>query len=265
MNMKNLAQWLAFLILVLALPAAAAAADSRPAAFDSTDLLRVTVLSVDPQENQPVVALTDANRQRVLLIWIGFFEAFAIVSEMEGIASPRPLTHELLKRVIQNYDGTIRQIVITRLQENTYYATIELEKNGQVIEIDARPSDSIVMALKFDAPIFVTKTLFNSMAVPLAKQPGIEETYGLTLQNLTSDLADYLSYESTQGVFVAGIRESSRADRDGIEMGDIIVAIQDRAVANLDSIRQELAAHPGPVDARIYRRNEYIILTLHLK
>jgi S1-C subfamily serine protease len=103
------------------------------------------------------------------------------------------------------------------------------------------------------------------MAVPLAGKPEIEERYGLSLQNLTTDLSDYLAYNSTKGVFVAGIRKNSRAEQDGVEMGDIIVAIENQPVADLESMRRQLDAGTGAVGARIYRQNEYITLTLHLE
>jgi bifunctional DNase/RNase len=220
---------------------------------------------MDSKNNQPVVALTDANKGRVLFIWIGFFEASAIYSEMQGIDPPRPLTHDLLKRIIQNTDGKIQRIAITHIESNTYYAIIYLEKNGREIEIDARPSDAIVMALKFNAPIFVSKLLFETMAVPLVDQSDVEQKYGMTLQDLTPELAEYLSFESTEGVLVAGIRKGSPAEQDGIEIGDIIVKLGSQNVENVASMRARLIDVSSPIEARIFRKNHYLDMDLHLK
>jgi bifunctional DNase/RNase len=237
------------------------------AEFKSEDNLQVTVqrLSVDSKNKQPVVALTDANQSRVLFIWIGFFEASAIYSEMEGIEPPRPLTHDLLQRIIQNTDGKLERIVITHIESNTYYATIFLKKNGQLIEIDARPSDSIVMALKFDAPIFVSKVLFEAMAVPLVDPPDVEQKYGMTLQDLTVELAEYLSFESTRGVFVSGVQKKGQAEKDGLEVGDIIVAAEGSQIEDLQAIRAALVKGSGPLELKIFRQNHYTSLTLHRK
>ena len=187
-------------------------------ALGQNGLVRVKVhrLTVDPTSENPVVVLVDSTEERALLIWIDFFEARAISMEMQGIKSPRPLTHDLLENVIRKAQNTVHRIVITHIRENTYYAKIVMELDNAITEIDARPSDSIVMALKFDVPIFVSETLFTEKAVSLGVQNDIEKKYGLTLQELSPALAEYFSFGTTNGVFVSQVRKGSHAQRDRV-------------------------------------------------
>src|SRR5437588_2338555 len=100
-------------------------------------------LMVDPVTNVPIILLRDADGQRVLPIWVGIFEANAIALQIENIATPRSMTHDLLRNVIQDLKATVQKIVVCDLQENTFYALIYLEVGGDIMAIDARPSDAI--------------------------------------------------------------------------------------------------------------------------
>jgi len=112
-------------------------------------------LMVDPITNMPIIILRDKDGQRVLPIWVGVFEANAIALQMENVATPRPMTHDLLKNVISDLKADIQKIVVSDLRENTFYALIYLLVNGEPVAIDARPSDAIALALLAQAPIFV--------------------------------------------------------------------------------------------------------------
>lgn len=118
-------------------------------------------LALDITTNSPVVTLTPKNSKKVLPIWIGHYEAWAIGMEMSGVASKRPLTHDLLYKIVQSMGGDIDKIVVTDLKDQTFYAKIAIIYNGDIIEVDARPSDSIAIALKAKAPIFVNEELFQ--------------------------------------------------------------------------------------------------------
>src|SRR5262245_58866362 len=118
-------------------------------------------LMVDPITNMPIVLLRDKEGQRVLPIWVGIFEANAIALQIENIATPRPMTHDLLRNVIQDLKASVLKIVVCDLQENTFYALIYLSLNGGTIAIDARPSDAIALALRTRAPIFVEETVID--------------------------------------------------------------------------------------------------------
>jgi bifunctional DNase/RNase len=118
-------------------------------------------LALDVTTNSPVVTLSPVDSDKILPIWIGHYEAWAIGMEISGIASKRPLTHDLMYSVIKSMGGEIEKIEITELKEQTFFAIISIKLNGQVIGIDARPSDSLALALKAKAPIFVNENLFN--------------------------------------------------------------------------------------------------------
>ncbi len=236
-----------------------------PPAFENKELLQVKVhrLTADPKSGQPVVFLADALEERALPIWIGLSEASAIYSEMQGIKHRRPLTHDLLERIIRKGNGRIHRIIVTHIKEDVYYATIVMERGDSFVEIDARPSDSIVMALKFKAPIFVSKTLFRDMAVPLADQKDIEEQYGLTLQELTPSLAQAFSFGSTRGALVSDVRKGSPAEKDGIKRGDIFVQVEGQTVEDVMFMKDALARSKTAVPARIFRKAHFVSITLH--
>ena len=118
-------------------------------------------LMVDPITNMPIIILRDKDGQRVLPIWVGIFEANAIALQMENVSTPRPMTHDLLRNVIQDLKGLVTKIVISDLKDNTFYALIYVETPGDVVAIDARPSDAIALALRAQAPIFVEETVIE--------------------------------------------------------------------------------------------------------
>ena len=127
-------------------------------------LIEMTIkgLMVDPITNMPIVILKDKDGERVLPIWVGVFEANAIALQIERIDTPRPMTHDLLKNILLHLNATVEKIVVTDLQENTFFATIFLDMEGNRVVIDSRPSDAIALALRTDAPIFVTQEVINN-------------------------------------------------------------------------------------------------------
>jgi len=118
-------------------------------------------LMVDPITNMPIVILRDKEGQRVLPIWVGIFEANAIALQIENIATPRPMTHDLLRNVIEDLKAAVQKVVVCDLQENTFYALIYLAVNGDVMAIDARPSDAIALVLRTRAPIYVEDSVID--------------------------------------------------------------------------------------------------------
>jgi len=119
-------------------------------------------LMVDPITNMPIIILRDKEGQKVLPIWVGIFEANAIALQIENVATPRPMTHDLLKNVITDLKASVQKIVVCDLKENTFYALIHLVVNGRSVAIDARPSDAIALALRTKAPIFVEETVIEN-------------------------------------------------------------------------------------------------------
>jgi len=142
-------------------------------------------LMVDPITNMPIIILRDNDGQRVLPIWVGIFEANAIALQMENIATPRPMTHDLLRNVIQDLSGTVRKIVVSDLKDNTFYALIYVETPAETVAIDARPSDAIALALRTQAPIFVEESVIdNAKTVDFASDKADTERLQKWLESL---------------------------------------------------------------------------------
>jgi len=145
-------------------------------------------LMVDPVTNTPIVILRDKGGQKVLPIWVGIFEANAIALQIENIATPRPMTHDLLRNVIHDLKAEVLKIVVCDLQENTFYALIYLEMNGGTVAIDARPSDAIALALRTRAPIFVEDTVIdNAKTVDFTTEQADSDRLHKWLESLDPD------------------------------------------------------------------------------
>jgi bifunctional DNase/RNase len=145
-------------------------------------------LMVDPITNMPIIILRDKGGQRVLPIWVGVFEANAIALQIENVTTPRPMTHDLLKNVISDLHGRIEKIVVSDLKENTFYALIYLNVGGEMMAVDARPSDAIALALRARAPIFVEeKVIEHAKTVDLVPEKGDAERLQKWLESLDPD------------------------------------------------------------------------------
>lgn len=136
--------------------------------------VKVAHLGLDRSTNTPVVILQEKEGERVLPIWIGPSEASAIAMELAGVKFSRPLTHDLVKQVIVGLGGELKRVVITRVKENTYYAELQIHRNDHVVQVDARPSDSIAVALRLDAPIFTQDELLELTAVDTIEPSSLE-------------------------------------------------------------------------------------------
>ena len=145
-------------------------------------------LMVDPITNTPIVILRDKDGQKVLPIWVGIFEANAIALQIENIATPRPMTHDLLRNVIHDLNASVQKIVVCDLQENTFYALIYLTLHGETVAIDARPSDAIALALRTRAPIFVEETVIdNAKTVDFTTEKADSDRLHKWLESLDPD------------------------------------------------------------------------------
>jgi uncharacterized protein len=119
-------------------------------------------LLMDPVTQMPIVILKDVAGDSVLPIWVGVYEANAIALEMEKVSTPRPMTHDLIKNVLTGLETQVHKVVVTELREDTFYAVIWLERGGEVVSIDSRPSDALALALRVDCPIFVDDLVLKS-------------------------------------------------------------------------------------------------------
>ena len=117
--------------------------------------MKIRGLMMDPMTNMPIVVLKDLSGEAVLPIWVGIYEANAIALEIEKVTTPRPMTHDLIKILLMGLDTSIKKVVVSELKDDTFYALIWLERNGELISVDSRPSDALALALRHDCPIYV--------------------------------------------------------------------------------------------------------------
>lgn len=157
---------------------------------DPTQELRVEIrgLMLDPSSNVPIVILRDTESQLFLPIWIGVFEANAIALRIEGVEPPRPMTHDLLRLMLEQLGARVEKIVISDLRESTFFAVIHVQQNGRSIGVDARPSDAIALALRVEAPIFVLRSVMDkAQAAELAGQVSDEEKLKKWLEEISPE------------------------------------------------------------------------------
>jgi hypothetical protein len=128
--------------------------------------MKVAGIALDTVSNMPIVILKDKEGKKSLPIWIGIFEAQAILLALENIQPPRPLTHDLLRTTIEDLGAKVAKVVINALRDNTYFAKISLHIDSREIEIDSRPSDAIALALRADSPIFVNDPVLSAATMP---------------------------------------------------------------------------------------------------
>jgi bifunctional DNase/RNase len=137
--------------------------------------MKIKGLMIDPVSNMPIIILRKVDGEMVLPIWVGIFEANAIAMQIEKIQSPRPMTHDLLCNVIADLHARVEKIVITDLKDNTFFATIHLVLASEHLEIDARPSDAMAIALRVDAPILVDESVIERSSVS-GEDRAVDET-----------------------------------------------------------------------------------------
>ena len=145
-------------------------------------------LMIDPITNMPIVILKDKEGERVLPIWVGVFEANAIALQIENISTPRPMTHDLIRNILSEIEADVQRIVVCELRENTFYAMIYLDREGETMAIDARPSDAIALALRTKSPIFVEDDVVESAkGLDLSKESSDSERLQKWLEDLNPD------------------------------------------------------------------------------
>jgi bifunctional DNase/RNase len=149
--------------------------------------MKVRGLALDPVSNMPIIILRDEEEKRSLPIWVGIFEANAIALELEKISTPRPMTHDLMKNIVESVDAKVEKIVINDLRDNTFFAMIHLRLGEEEITVDSRPSDAIALALRVGASIFVDEDVVRrakSVEVGPAKETDDQEKLKEWLEHL---------------------------------------------------------------------------------
>ncbi len=142
--------------------------------------MRVGGLTLDPMTKTPIVLLKDADNKLNLPIWIGLMEATAMATELEGIQMARPMTHDLLRKLIAELGGRVESIEVTELKDNTYYASICLQTGDKTLTIDSRPSDAISLALRTKSPIFVAKQVLEASSMVQQLEEGQKDDTDLS-------------------------------------------------------------------------------------
>lgn len=149
--------------------------------------MKIRGLMMDPVTNMPIVVLKDVHGNSVLPIWVGVYEANAIALEIEKVQTPRPMTHDLLRNIFLGLEVRVDKIVVSDLKDDTFYAVIWVERDGQLIMLDSRPSDALALALRMDCPIFVDEQVLKSSKVSSALA---ERTTTDQLKNYLENLSD---------------------------------------------------------------------------
>ncbi len=124
--------------------------------------MKIRGLMMDPVTNMPIVILKDIGGSSVLPIWVGVYEANAIALEIEKVSTPRPMTHDLIKSLLMGLNTALRKVVVSELKDDTFYAVIWLDRDGELISVDSRPSDALALALRLDCPIYVEEAVLKS-------------------------------------------------------------------------------------------------------
>src|ERR1051325_7611603 len=155
--------------------------------------MKIRGLMMDPVTNMPIVILKDLNGNTVLPIWVGIYEANAIALEIEKVSTQRPMTHDLIKSLLLGLNTGVKKVVVNELKEDTFYALIWLERDGELISVDSRPSDALALALRLDCPIYVEEqVLKSSKMATAASEKGNNEELRRWLENLNDeDLGRY--------------------------------------------------------------------------
>jgi len=133
--------------------------------------VRIRGLMMDPATNMPIVVLKDVSSDTVMPIWVGIFEANAIAIEIEKMAAPRPMTHDLTRNLIRHMNAYLERVVIIELRDDTFFALLWVRQDGDLMTIDARPSDAIALALRADCPIYVSEQVMQSAKLNMSGPP----------------------------------------------------------------------------------------------
>ena len=150
--------------------------------------MQIRGLMMDPVTNMPIIVLKAVSSDLVLPIWVGIFEANAIALELEKTATPRPMTHDLLQNLARGLNATVRKVVVSELRDDTFYAVIWMDHAGETVALDARPSDAIALALRWDCPIYVSRDVIeNSKQAVSGSQTINADEMRRWLENLNDD------------------------------------------------------------------------------
>ncbi len=236
--------------------------------------VQVHYVGFDPAANSPVVVLQEKGGERTMPIWIGVAEAQAIALQLRGATPPRPLTHDLLKTILDQAGVEFDHVLVNNMKDGAYYARIHLVNGRKTLEVDSRPSDAIALAMRFHRPIFVEPALLdaapNSIIVAEQKatkdastSPANLKLFGVTVQELNENLAKHFGMPEGQGVLVIDVEGESGGEH--LQRGDVIIAASGEVVHSVDDFQQKLQNEQRQeVSLRVRRNGEDIDASLTL-
>jgi bifunctional DNase/RNase len=224
--------------------------------------VRVRRVAMDPSSHSPVVLLEDPASNAALPIWIGAAEAQAIAVQLAGETPPRPLTHDLVKSMFDRVGVGLRRVLIRDLRDGTYFADVVLERDGEEVSIDSRPSDAIALAVRFGRPIFVDRQLFAREAVLQLHDPAAADVVtvgGITVQGLSAELARYFDLPAGRGVVVSDVGAGGPR---ALRRGDVVLEIDGEAVRDPTDFRAKLRDGSGKAALRVQREGDVVDVAL---
>ena len=229
--------------------------------------MEVKGVRLDTIGQNPVVILADKESKKALPIWIGLLEANAIDRELKNISSPRPMTHDLLHSILVQIQVKVKEVKIVDLKDHTYFATLILILNQGVIEVDARPSDAIILSLKSKTPIFVSSKILDQQGISLTKKDNFGERYGIRIQELTPSLASHFNFKGQRGVLVSEIVSGSASEASGIKAGDIITKVNLKEMGTVQEFEEVFDGLKGGSSAQIllFRDDKFQEVNLFLR
>ncbi len=229
--------------------------------------MEVKGVRLDAVGQSPVVILTDKDGKKALPIWIGLLEANAIDRELQKITSTRPMTHDLLHSILEQVRAKVKEVKIVELKDHTYYAKLFLILNKELIEVDARPSDAIIMALKSKAPVLVSAMIMDDQGITLARKESFGERHGMRIQELTPSLASHFNFKGQRGVLVSEVLPGSASESTGIKAGDVITKVNLMEVGTVREFEEVFDTMKPGSSVRIlfFREDKFQEATFDLK
>ena len=263
--MKSLYIWFVAILLLFHLEFESFAAAQTTGELE----MKVKTVVIDPNAQSPVVILEAVASKEFLPIWIDVPEARAIAREIEQIKTERPLTHDLVRNILNDLGTKVKRVTITDLLNHTYFAIISLTMKDREAKIDSRPSDAIAIALRMKAPIYVSRRVIEKSRTTTTSLPGASETprrLGIQVQELSVELAKLMDSQFTRGLIVTDVIDGSPAMKADIHRGDIITKLNDQSVHNaaaLDLVLKTMTT-PGSVKIDLMKNGKPMTIRIDL-
>jgi bifunctional DNase/RNase len=214
--------------------------------------VEVRSVGYDSATHAPVVLLQDTDGKVALPIWIGPAEAQAIALQMQGVSPPRPMTHDLIKTILDQTGVEFQKVVIREVKDSTYFASIWLHTDGHDFQVDSRPSDAIALAIRFRRPILVATPLLHGAATidlhHAASLESLRKISGVTVQNLTDELAEYFNLPPGTGVVVTDVERDAAVE---VLRGDVILEVDGTAVSGVGDFANKMRALKAGAPAKL--------------